>query len=81
MPDFSYTFVKKIKDGHLGWRDPRPRGHIQIREDNETLYYKLLNRKDLKDFKLWFENISETQYSNKARLVGQYPEYDLQIGE
>ena len=79
--NFSHTFIKAIKDGQVGWKDPRPRGHLKIREDNKTLFYKLLNKKDLKDFKLWFENISERQYGNKARLVGQYPEYELVVGK
>ena len=80
MPDFSYTHVKTVKDGELGWKDPRPRGQIRIREDNQTMYYRLNSRKDLRDFKLWFENISEVQYGNKARLIGQYPEYELELG-
>jgi len=81
MKDFSYAFVKEVTDGNLGWKDPRPRGHIKIKEDNKTLYYKLMNRSELKEFKLWFEGISEREYGNKARLIGKYPEYQLHIGE
>ena len=81
MKDFSYAFVKEVIDGNLGWKDARPKGHIKIKEDNKTLYYKLISRSELKEFKLWFENISEIQYGNKARLIGKYPEYQLYIGE
>ena len=78
--DFSHTFVKKIKDGQSGWLDPRPVGLIRIKDDNQSLFYKLLHRKDLKDFKLWYETTSEQQSGNKARLIGQHPEYQLVIG-
>lgn len=80
MREFQHTHVKTVVDGEYGWLDPRPRGHIRIKEDNKTLHYKLSKRKDLKEFKLWFEVCSEREYGNQCRLRGFYPEYHLEIG-